>query len=163
MAQPYVYSVAILTEYRPKVYSSKEMEEIKRSAAFKMYDAVPSSVSGAVISDTDKEIEKFLPLLKDYLSGKLLHPSRVFSDRVLTGRQSTMLHRLLLHHKLPEHMVMAWMRITCTTCSTSVRRRSRSFTNLALPRTSPNCKRDTDAICCETDNETSIAPAYLLS
>ncbi|KAI0655602.1 hypothetical protein C8Q70DRAFT_1018812 [Cubamyces menziesii] len=52
----------------PKVYSSKEMEEIKRSAAFKMYDAVPSSVSGAVISDTDKEIEKFLPLLKDYLS-----------------------------------------------------------------------------------------------
>ncbi|KAH9891997.1 hypothetical protein C8Q73DRAFT_763543 [Cubamyces lactineus] len=52
----------------PKVYSSKEMEEMKRSAAFKMYDAVPSSVSGAVISDTDKEIEKFLPLLKEYLS-----------------------------------------------------------------------------------------------
>ncbi|KAI0761986.1 hypothetical protein BD413DRAFT_720656, partial [Trametes elegans] len=53
----------------PKIYSSKEVEEMKRGAAFKMYDAVPSSASGTIgPSDTDKEIEKFLPLLKDYLN-----------------------------------------------------------------------------------------------
>ncbi|KAI0671088.1 hypothetical protein C8Q78DRAFT_973889 [Trametes maxima] len=53
----------------PKIYSSKEMEEMKRRAAFKMYDAVPSSSSGNLVeSETDKEIEKFLPLLKEYLN-----------------------------------------------------------------------------------------------
>ncbi|OSD02486.1 hypothetical protein PYCCODRAFT_1435477 [Trametes coccinea BRFM310] len=51
----------------PKVYSSKEMEEMKRGAAFKMYEAVPSSATVAT-NETDKEIEKFLPLLKDYLN-----------------------------------------------------------------------------------------------
>ncbi|KAI0373829.1 hypothetical protein BV20DRAFT_1049746 [Pilatotrama ljubarskyi] len=59
----------------PKVYSSKEMEEMKRGAAFKMYDAVPSSSSGNIAaSDTDKEIEKFLPLLKDYLNVNEIGP-----------------------------------------------------------------------------------------
>ncbi|KAI8971149.1 hypothetical protein BD414DRAFT_426682 [Trametes punicea] len=53
----------------PKVYSSKEVEEMKRGAAFKMYDAVPSSSStNFSTTDTDKELEKFLPLLKDYLN-----------------------------------------------------------------------------------------------
>ncbi|KAL1950234.1 hypothetical protein VTO73DRAFT_5358 [Trametes versicolor] len=53
----------------PKIYSSKEMQEMKRGAAFKMYDAVPSSSSGNIApSETDKEIEKFLPMLKDYLN-----------------------------------------------------------------------------------------------
>ncbi len=43
---------------------------MKRGAAFKMYDAVPSSSSGNIApSETDKEIEKFLPMLKDYLNG----------------------------------------------------------------------------------------------
>ncbi|CDO69272.1 hypothetical protein BN946_scf185042.g174 [Trametes cinnabarina] len=51
----------------PKVYSSKEMEEMKRGAAFKMYEAVPSSASLAA-NEAEKEIEKFLPLLKDYLN-----------------------------------------------------------------------------------------------
>ncbi|KAJ2969582.1 hypothetical protein NUW54_g12929 [Trametes sanguinea] len=51
----------------PKVYSSKEMEEMKRGAAFKMYEAVPSSTTVAA-NEADKEIEKFLPLLKDYLN-----------------------------------------------------------------------------------------------
>lgn len=44
---------------------------MKRGAAFKMYDAVPSSSSGNIApSETDKEIEKFLPMLKDYLNGE---------------------------------------------------------------------------------------------
>ncbi|KAI0643013.1 hypothetical protein C8Q79DRAFT_981200 [Trametes meyenii] len=61
----------------PRIYSSKEMEEMKRRAAFKMYDAVPSSSSGNVAeSETDKEIEKFLPLLKDYLNmNEIIPPS----------------------------------------------------------------------------------------
>ncbi|KAI0351434.1 hypothetical protein OH77DRAFT_1411178 [Trametes cingulata] len=59
----------------PKVYSSKEMEQMKRGSAFKMYDAVPSSSSGNIApSDTDKEIEKFLPLLKDYLNVNEIAP-----------------------------------------------------------------------------------------
>ncbi|KAH9845993.1 hypothetical protein C2E23DRAFT_626666 [Lenzites betulinus] len=60
----------------PKVFSSKEVEEMKRRTAFKTYDAVPSSSSGniAAVSDTDKEIEKFLPLLKDYLNVSDLAP-----------------------------------------------------------------------------------------
>ncbi|KAI0629842.1 hypothetical protein C8Q77DRAFT_1138916 [Trametes polyzona] len=60
----------------PKVYSSKEMEEMKRGAAFKMYDAVPSTSSETVApSDSDKEIEKFLPLLKEYLNVNDIAPS----------------------------------------------------------------------------------------
>lgn len=56
---------------RPKVWSSKELDAIKRAAQFKMYDAVPSTAHSAApsMSETDAEIEKFLPMLKDYLNG----------------------------------------------------------------------------------------------
>ena len=60
-----------LTYYRPKVWSTKELEAIKKSAQFKMYEAVLSTgekTGVSVPSEADTEIEKFLPLLKDYLN-----------------------------------------------------------------------------------------------
>ena len=48
---------------------------MKRAAQFKMYEAVPSTAAGKggkLPSETDAEIEKFLPMLKDYLNGMFL-------------------------------------------------------------------------------------------
>ena len=45
---------------------------MKRAAQFKMYDAVPSAAGDRAVApptETDAEIEKFLPMLKDYLNG----------------------------------------------------------------------------------------------
>ena len=76
---PYVFHVGavrplVLILHRPKVWSTKELEAMKRAAQakFKMYEAVPSGAGnkpGAEPMDADEEIEKFLPLLKDYLNG----------------------------------------------------------------------------------------------
>lgn len=65
----------VFTRRRPKVWSSKDYEAMKRAAQFKMYEAVPSVAGakpGAAPTETDAEIEKFLPLLKDYLNGSSL-------------------------------------------------------------------------------------------
>lgn len=64
---------------RPKVWSTKELEAAKRAVQFKMYEAVPSTSTGkkaSTPSEIDAEIDKFLPLLKDYLNGKQLPPER---------------------------------------------------------------------------------------
>ncbi|KAI0770389.1 hypothetical protein C8Q74DRAFT_1275190 [Fomes fomentarius] len=64
----------------PKVWSSKDYEAMKRAAQFKMYEAVPSVAGakpGAAPTETDAEIEKFLPLLKDYLNVSELPPPPV--------------------------------------------------------------------------------------
>ena len=58
--------------YRPKVWSSKELEAAKRAAQVKLFEAVPSAPGGKVPTETDAEIEKFLPLLQDYLNGTCL-------------------------------------------------------------------------------------------
>ena len=64
-----------MTRCRPKVWSTKELEAAKRTAQFKMYEAVPSTSTGKkapVPTEMDVEIDKFLPLLKDYLNGERL-------------------------------------------------------------------------------------------
>ncbi|KAM5540906.1 hypothetical protein V8D89_005550 [Ganoderma adspersum] len=61
----------------PKVWSTKELEAAKRAAQFKMYEAVPSTSTGKkapVPTEMDTEIDKFLPLLKDYLNVSDLAP-----------------------------------------------------------------------------------------
>ncbi|TBU39125.1 hypothetical protein BD309DRAFT_970384 [Dichomitus squalens] len=61
----------------PKVWSSKELDAAKRAAQVKMYDAVPSTSTGkqaGAPSEVDVEIDKFLPLLKDYLNVSELTP-----------------------------------------------------------------------------------------
>ncbi|KAF8158231.1 hypothetical protein B0H34DRAFT_674684 [Crassisporium funariophilum] len=49
----------------PKVLSSKEMET-KKSVDFKMYDAIPTT-QPSVPEKEDAEMDKFLPMLNDYL------------------------------------------------------------------------------------------------
>ncbi|KAI0754619.1 hypothetical protein C8Q80DRAFT_1139964 [Daedaleopsis nitida] len=69
----------------PKVWSGKELEALKRAAQFKMYEAVPSTSRGKAASaptETDAEIEKFLPLLKDYLNVSELPPPPQEDDYV---------------------------------------------------------------------------------
>ncbi|RPD73974.1 hypothetical protein L226DRAFT_535871 [Lentinus tigrinus ALCF2SS1-7] len=59
----------------PKVWSSKELEAAKRAAQVKMFEAVPSAPGGKPVpTETDAEIEKFLPMLKDYLHVSELTP-----------------------------------------------------------------------------------------
>ncbi|PIL35209.1 hypothetical protein GSI_02999 [Ganoderma sinense ZZ0214-1] len=61
----------------PKVWSTRELEAAKRAAQFKMYEAVPSTSTGKkapVPTEMDAEIDKFLPLLKDYLNVSDLTP-----------------------------------------------------------------------------------------
>ncbi|TFK85618.1 hypothetical protein K466DRAFT_551793 [Polyporus arcularius HHB13444] len=59
----------------PKVWSSKELEAAKRAAQVKMFEAVPSAPNGKPVpNETDAEIEKFLPMLKDYLNVNELTP-----------------------------------------------------------------------------------------
>ena len=61
------------------MWSSKELEAAKRAAQFKMYEAVPStsaSKQAGTSSEMDAEIDKFLPLLKDYLNGAYGERSR---------------------------------------------------------------------------------------
>ncbi|PSS37029.1 hypothetical protein PHLCEN_2v1068 [Hermanssonia centrifuga] len=53
----------------PKIHSAKDLEK----ATFTMYDAVPSATSlasivGSPSTEIDNEIEKFLPMLQDYLN-----------------------------------------------------------------------------------------------
>ncbi|KAF7799396.1 hypothetical protein EIP86_010629 [Pleurotus ostreatoroseus] len=58
--------LAVLINPSPKVHSMKDLQK----ASFKMYDAVPSSdslASSATPMAIDPEIEKFLPMLQDYL------------------------------------------------------------------------------------------------
>ncbi|KAI1789407.1 hypothetical protein LXA43DRAFT_1021522 [Ganoderma leucocontextum] len=61
----------------PKVWSTKELEAAKRAAQFKMYEAVPSTSTGKKVpvpNEMDAEIDKFLPMLKDYLNVSDLAP-----------------------------------------------------------------------------------------
>ncbi|GBE85222.1 hypothetical protein BKA93DRAFT_751605 [Sparassis latifolia] len=60
----------------PKVWSKRELEEMKRvQSGFRMYDVVPSSTTAASLrsgaldaaQDVDQEMAKFLPMLQDYL------------------------------------------------------------------------------------------------
>ena len=61
--------VRSLTPLSPKVWSTKELDAAKKAAQFKMYEAVLSTGDKAIApTETDAEIEKFLPLLKDYLN-----------------------------------------------------------------------------------------------
>lgn len=55
--------------HRPKIHSYKELQK----ASFTMYEAIPSSMSIANLAgpSEDPEIEKFLPMLTDYLRRKL--------------------------------------------------------------------------------------------
>ena len=64
-----VCGLAELIRYSPKVWSTKELEAMKRAAQFRMYEAVPSTTTGKRGDETDAEIEKFLPMLQDYLNG----------------------------------------------------------------------------------------------
>ncbi|KAF8967109.1 hypothetical protein BDZ97DRAFT_566928 [Flammula alnicola] len=50
----------------PKVYSTKELEERRSQRDFKMYDAVPANEQPMVV-DEPSEMDKFLPMLNDYL------------------------------------------------------------------------------------------------
>ncbi|KAI0718230.1 hypothetical protein C8T65DRAFT_639427 [Cerioporus squamosus] len=59
----------------PKVWSLKDLEAAKRAAQVKMFEAVPSAPGGnPEPTETDAEIEKFLPMLKDYLNVSELAP-----------------------------------------------------------------------------------------
>ena len=49
----------------PKVLSSKDIA--KRPVDFKMYDAIPAAQQ----SDDSSEVNKFLPMLNDYLKSEL--------------------------------------------------------------------------------------------
>ena len=59
--------------YRPKVWSSKELEQASSAPDIKMYDAVPDDGSDQKpASPMDSEIDKFIPLLDEYLKSALL-------------------------------------------------------------------------------------------
>lgn len=57
--------MATLTGPSPKVHAVKDLQK----AAFTMYDAVSSlgTLASATAMAVDPEIEKFLPMLQDYL------------------------------------------------------------------------------------------------
>lgn len=52
----------------PKVLSSKEI--IKNPVDFKMYDAIPAEQQSSSTDDSS-EMDKFLPMLNDYLQSEL--------------------------------------------------------------------------------------------
>ncbi|PPQ67988.1 hypothetical protein CVT25_000468 [Psilocybe cyanescens] len=58
----------------PKVLSSKELEKNKSASDFKMYDAIPTDEQPTV-QDEPSEIDKFLPMLNDYLKIHHLDPT----------------------------------------------------------------------------------------
>ena len=60
-------------KYSPKVISRKEYDQ-QQQPTFKMYDAIPSSSSLASTTvpapeEVDPEMDKFLPMLQEYLRG----------------------------------------------------------------------------------------------
>ncbi|KAI0823177.1 hypothetical protein BC628DRAFT_1421048 [Trametes gibbosa] len=83
----------------PRVYSSKEIEAMKRRAAFRTYDAVPSSASGNIVpaSETDREIEKFLPLLKDYLNVSDIAPPSAPADATGESMEEDYVYDVFYH------------------------------------------------------------------
>ncbi|KDR82625.1 hypothetical protein GALMADRAFT_238041 [Galerina marginata CBS 339.88] len=56
----------------PKVLSARELENRRRASDFKMYDAIPTSGEQPMEQDQPSEMDKFLPMLSDYLK---LHDS----------------------------------------------------------------------------------------
>ena len=52
----------------PKVLSSKDIA--KRPVDFKMYDAIPAAQQ-SLSADDSSEVNKFLPMLNDYLKSEL--------------------------------------------------------------------------------------------
>ncbi|KXN88130.1 RNA polymerase II nuclear localization protein iwr1 [Leucoagaricus sp. SymC.cos] len=51
----------------PKVYASKDLHKRPAASDFRMYDAILSDQKSQQASTSDSEMEKFLPLLNDYL------------------------------------------------------------------------------------------------
>jgi hypothetical protein len=60
----------LLIYNRPKVHPSKDMPKHLPALDFRMYDAILSERKSTQASIPDPEMEKFLPLLKDYLKSK---------------------------------------------------------------------------------------------
>ncbi|KAF8909012.1 hypothetical protein CPB84DRAFT_1813251 [Gymnopilus junonius] len=58
----------------PKVVSVKELERRKQQADFKMYDAVPTNDQSMVVDEAPSEMDKFLPMLQDYLKSPCFQP-----------------------------------------------------------------------------------------
>ncbi|KAH9924625.1 uncharacterized protein BXZ73DRAFT_79186 [Epithele typhae] len=84
----------------PKVWSTKEIESAKRAAQFKLYDAVLSTNGTVPQSETDAEIEKFLPLLKDYLNldGMPLPPAPVNGEKDSASMDEDYVYDVFYHH-----------------------------------------------------------------
>ncbi|PPQ66625.1 hypothetical protein CVT26_009386 [Gymnopilus dilepis] len=51
----------------PKVLSAKALERSRQQSDFKMYDAVPANEQSMAVDQVPSEMDKFLPLLQDYL------------------------------------------------------------------------------------------------
>ncbi|EDR13317.1 uncharacterized protein LACBIDRAFT_309045 [Laccaria bicolor S238N-H82] len=61
----------------PKVVSAKDLPAKSKRHDFKMYDAIPSAKKASKRSEIDSEMEKFLPMLNDYLKIHDMDPSPV--------------------------------------------------------------------------------------
>ncbi|KAL1673430.1 hypothetical protein EV122DRAFT_222624 [Schizophyllum commune] len=70
----------------PKVWSSKELEQQSSAPDIKMYDAVPDDGSGEKpASPMDSEIDKFIPLLDEYLKMNDIHTKDQAADKKEDG------------------------------------------------------------------------------
>ncbi|KAH9480560.1 hypothetical protein JR316_0007160 [Psilocybe cubensis] len=72
----------------PKVLSSKEVAKNKALADFKMYDAIPTDQQPAIMEEPS-EMDKFLPMLNDYLK---IHNLNSTADKALSPLTSSKLN-----------------------------------------------------------------------
>lgn len=63
--------------FRPKVLSAKELEKDKTPVDFTMYDAIPADEPSMEVDDSS-EMDKFLPMLNDYLKSEFHQTFFVF-------------------------------------------------------------------------------------
>jgi len=75
----------MLTLNRPKVLSAKDLASSKTANDFKMYDAIPEETQQAGMAvDTPSlssaEMDKFLPMLNDYLKSEFPCSSLLLFD-----------------------------------------------------------------------------------
>ncbi|KIK03305.1 hypothetical protein K443DRAFT_95367 [Laccaria amethystina LaAM-08-1] len=71
----------------PKVVSAKDLSAKSRLHDFKMYDAIPSTRKASKRLEIDSEMEKFLPMLNDYLKIQDINPILV-SDPSMAAPES---------------------------------------------------------------------------